>query len=77
MIDETKKDIQEEIILGVPISEVDRQCQAYYGESPFDQPLNPFQDPMDVITEGSKEILGDSNTLKLVRDIYKCYDSKS
>lgn len=66
---------KEETILGIPISEVERQCQAYHVESPFDQPLDPSQDPMDSVIEGGKKILNDPKTLKLVRGIYR-HDDK-
>ena len=62
---------QEETILGVPISEVERQCQNYRVKSPFDQPLDPSIDPMNSVIEGGNKILKDSNTLKLVRGIYR------
>ncbi len=64
-------DQQEETILGVPISEVEKQCQIYYVKSPFDQPLDPSKDPMNSVIEGGNRILNDSKKLKLVRGIYR------
>ncbi len=65
---------QEKTIFGIPISEIRRQCQAYHPASLFDQPLNPSQDPMDVVIEGGKKILNEPETLKLVRSIYRKND---
>lgn len=61
---------QEETILGVPISEVERQCQTYRVKSPFDQPLDPSIDPTNSVIEGGNKILNSPKTLKLVRGIY-------
>lgn len=61
----------EETILGVPISEVKRQCQSCSIKSQFDQPLNYSQDYNDIVIEGGDKILNDVKTLKLVRKIYK------
>ena len=61
---------QKETILGVPISEVRRQCE-FNQEVPFDQPLNPYENPIESVIDGSKKILNDKKTLKRVRAIYR------
>ena len=71
-LDKTHKEVkvqQKETILGVSLSEIERQCQACYTQSQFDQPLN-LRDYKDVIVEGGEKILNDAKTLKLVRKIY-------
>ena len=62
---------QNKYILGVSILEIERQCQNYRVEEPFDYPLNISQNPMDSVIEGGIKILNNEKILKRVRSIYK------
>lgn len=62
---------KEDTILNLPISEVERQCQEYHVEEPFDYPLNTSQNTMDLVIEGGNKILTNEKVLRKVRNIYK------
>ena len=62
---------KEETILGLPVSEIERQCQAYYIEPPFLPPINHLKNPVDVVIEGGQEILNNPELLKRCRRIYR------
>ena len=62
---------QQDTIFGIPLTEVERQCHASQIDSPFDQSLDPSQDPVDTVIEGGEKILNNQKTLKLARNIYR------
>ncbi len=61
----------EKTIFDIPISEIQKQCQAYQVEPPLLPPLLPSRNPNDTVIEGGEMILNNSDNSKIMRKIYR------